>query len=82
MEEFYLTSLAAYEALQQLMSSSSSEDSEGSSIEDFDVDNSIQIVCASQTQEEHPKQTNYLDVIEKYSNRDFWRHFRIGRDTL
>ena len=82
--------LTSVEILALLESSSSSED-ESSSGEEFDgfislVDSNTglaeEAIMPLLLTEEHPRQTDYLQVIARYSDRDFWRCFRVTRSTF
>ncbi len=44
--------------------------------------NSIDFLLPMLIREEHPKQMGYLNVISQYSDRNFWRHFRVSHSTF
>lgn len=59
-------------------SSSKSSCIENSESEEDD----LSAVVLSLLKEDHPKQTGYLAVVTLYSDRNFWRHFRVSRSTF
>ena len=64
-----------------LSSTDSSDDSDNTDFPPILSDVYLKVASAF-FPEEHPKQENYLDVVSKYSDRDFWRHFRCTRSTF
>lgn len=72
------------EIVDNILDSSSSDDDSIDADGDRhdDSSNSIDFLLPMLIREEHPKQMGYLNVISQYSDRDFWRHFRVSRSTF
>ena len=63
-------------------SSSSDDDSIDDDREKHNQSSDSTDLILAMLRKDHPKQTGYLNVVSKYSNRDFWCHFRVTRSTF
>ena len=72
-----LLSVAAIQSVQEVLETSSD-----SSSDDANENRPEHFLVACCIRESHPRQTGYLQVVSSYSDRDFWRHFRVSRATF
>jgi len=82
MEQLIATT-AAKVVHELLLSSSDSDESSGDDDDFPDLSENMteNVAVLLFYREEHGKQSQYMDVIEHYSDLDHWRHFRVSRST-
>lgn len=63
-------------------SSESDESDDGKNVLSANVSHHKSMLLVAALNEEHPRQIGYVNMIDDYSDLDFWGHFRVNRSTL